>query len=201
MKRAIKFVSLVLTLAMLISAFSISPAFAEAKVFADGTYKAGKDIVPGEYIITPSTNYDASYTIFGADGQYIESDLSKSRSVVQLSNNQSIRLNHADMMSALDSPQLDLSGKTLPQGTYRVGIDIPANTYILRPDNDTWVYGTYEIYEVYSDYLGYHTKLIHQEQFNEEISVKVDNWQYFKVRNVNIVFPTPAVVVPNKYGD
>jgi len=186
---------------MIISICSISPAFAEARVFTDGTYKVGKDIVAGEYIITPSTNRDAYYAIFDENGKYIESDLSKPRSIIHVWNNQSVKLSHADMIFAFDCQKPDISSKILPQGTYRIGIDIPANTYILRPDDDPWVYGTYEIYEVYSDYSGYHTKLIHQEQFDEEISVKVDDWQYFKVRNVNIIFPTPAPVVKNKHGD
>lgn len=196
MKKTIKSFSLFLALSMLISVFSISPAFAEAKVFTDGTYKVGKDIVAGEYIITPGTNYDAYYAITDENGKYIESDSSKSRSVVQLSNNQSIRLSHSDMRTALDSPQLDLSSKILPQGTYRAGIDIPATRYTLKPDTDQWLYGTYEIYEVYFDSTGYHKRSIDQETITEETTILLNPWQYLKVRNLNIIIPDNTPTSP-----
>ena len=144
----------------------------------------------------PSTNYDAYYAIIDENGQYVESDSSRSRSVVQLSNNQSIRLNHSDMMAALDSPKPDLSSRILPQGTYRAGIDIPSARYTLRPNTDQWVYGTYEIYEVYSDSTGYHKNIIDQKMIAEETTVFLNPWQYIKVRNLNIIIPDNTPTSP-----
>ncbi|WP_312693702.1 hypothetical protein [Caproiciproducens sp.] len=196
MKRTIKSLSMVLALSVLISAFCISPVSADTRVITDGTYRVGTDISAGEYIITPSTNYDANYAIIDENGQYIESDSSRSRSVVQLSNNQSIRLSHSDMMTALDSPQLDLPSRILPQGTYRAGIDIPAARYALKPNTDQWVYGTYEIYEVYSDSAGYHKRFINQEMITEETTVFLNPWQYIKTRNLNIIIPDNTPTSP-----
>ena len=196
MKRFKKSIGLSVALSLMVGIFSASPAFADAKVITDGTYKVGTDVSAGEYIITPSTNQDAYYAIIDENGHYVDGDSSRARNVVQLSNNQILQLRHSDMMTALDAPQVDLSSKTLLEGTYRVGVDIPSARYILRPNTDQWVYGTYEIYEVYSDYTGYHKNLVSQDTITEETTVWLSPWQYLKTRNLIIVIPDNTPTSP-----
>ncbi len=196
MKRLKKTIGLSVTLSLMVGIFSAYPAFADAKVITDGTYKVGTDVSAGEYIITPSTNQDAYYAIIDENGHYVDGDSSRARNVVQLSNNQTLQLRHSDMMTALDAPQVDLSTRILPEGTYRVGVDIPGVMYSLKPNTDQWVYGTYEIYEVYSDYTGYHKRLIDQDTITEETTVPLYPWQYIKTRNLMIVIPENTPTSP-----
>lgn len=123
--------------------------------WADGTYVVGSDLPAGKYILTASdglggallfatssdatpsnaTSSDATASDAAA-GELVGYDIVMNRSIQTLTNGQILTITGAKMVPAVSAPKVDLSGKSLTDGTYEAGTDIPAGTYTIIAEDE-----------------------------------------------------------------
>ncbi|WP_283608608.1 hypothetical protein [Faecalispora anaeroviscerum] len=153
--------------------------------YASGMYKVGTDIPAGEYILVQSDPMMAYFQVSSSsDGTFesvISNDNFDGRSIITVSDGQYLNVSRAKIYSIDKAPALDKSLGYLTDGMYRVGIDIPAGEYKIRP-NDS-IDGYYELTEdsshLFSSMIG--NGIISNEQY-----LTIDDGQYLKISRAKI---------------
>ena len=102
------------------------------KWYKEGTYKVGVDIPAGEYYIKQTDDYMTYFAICSdSSGKNIlENENFNNWHFVTVKNGQYLTVNRGKF-AAVSSILMELDNQHLPEGMYRVGIDIPAGEYKL----------------------------------------------------------------------
>jgi len=142
-----------------------------------GTYEVGKDIPAGEYVIIASSRDYSMFQISTDSSLSTEStvamDLFKNRTVVAVNEGEFLDITSGTLYPLNEAPAVPSTGN-LPEGTYKVGFDLPAGQYTLNSTNST--YQGY--YEINSNSRHTFNGIIKNGQFTGTVTVTVSDGQY-----------------------
>lgn len=111
--------------------------------YKSGTYTVGKDIEPGEYVfLADDTSKQGLCRTPGKDSLYNYIYFTN-RAYITLSNGAYINVANSTFYKLADAPKATTIDGILPEGMYKIGVDIPAGNYKIKSREDS--YGTYKI--------------------------------------------------------
>lgn len=154
------------------------------KVFTEGTYKIGTDILPGEYVFIKNEDAETIQVKFGLDYfRYLSGNIDTLKILPTLNvddDNNEFTLKGGTMYHIDNSPQLAINGP----GVYKVGKTIPAGQYEVKKSH--YISGpyylasenNYELFNVYSDYKSnniYHLNYEGYDRKNKESHYASEN--------------------------
>lgn len=150
-------------------------------VYKSGMYKVGDTMPAGEYLLlandewSNSGYYEVTSDTTGELDSIIVNDNFDNRGFVQVEEGTYINLQRCVAIPVDEVPPYEAENGYYPEGTYRVGIDIPAGEYTLSPiDSD--ISGYYELRE---DASGDWDKIISNKNFDGEFFLTIKDGQYF----------------------
>lgn len=150
-------------------------------VVGPGMYLAGRDIVPGEYLISATGSIPGYYEVdkdsAGTLSSIITNDNISTWGIVTIQAGQYLKLNRCNAQPRIQVPKLD----TTKSGTFQVGIDIPAGEYRLVQTGTVMAY-----YEVTSDSSGDLWSIVANDNFENTAYVTVSDGQYLTLRRCRI---------------
>ena len=160
--------------------------------YGEGTYEAGLDIPAGEYVLLPETEEGGSYAVRSSADQeteenLIDYDVVSYRTYITIEEGQYLTIYSCEAVPSGQAPALDLSSGVLPNGTYKVGIDIPAGEYLLRCYSYTGR-GVYTV-KSSSQITDKDSAVIASGTFDDETVVTVKEGQYLSVGGAEIFLP------------
>lgn len=147
-----------------------------------GTYVVGKDIPAGEYIIVSHDSVRADYSIFHGYADLIaemfsyESDCIMSSFTVE--DGETLFVNGGAFISS-ESSYEPPAFRILFDGTYKVGREIPAGKYFLRPSNST----DSGYYEICSDNRHLPSSIIESSSFSVPFYIDLEEGQYLRLES------------------
>lgn len=156
----------------------------EYTTFKASTYKVGVDIPEGEYIIYADNamgylevSKDSSGTI---DSIITNSNISYNE-IISVSNGQYLKMTSCYAVPISENPPVDASG----EGTFKVGLHIPAGEYKVEVDSNNSV--GYGYIQVSSDSKGYLSSIISNDNFEGSKYITVEDGQYLTLSGCHIV--------------
>jgi putative cell wall-binding protein len=157
----------------IITGFATPPASS----YTAGMYKVGTDMPAGEYVLASNT-----YAYFEVDkdstGQFesiITNNFFINRSIITVSNGQYLVLEGCTAYPAANAPSVQPVNGFLPEGMYKVGVDLPAGEYKFVPDAE----GGY--YAVSTDSSQSFDSIVANEFTSSERYITVQNGQYLEL--------------------
>jgi hypothetical protein len=142
-----------------------------------GTYEVGKDIPAGEYVIITNSKEYSMFQISTDSSLSVDStvamDLFKNRTIVTVNEGEFLDITIGTLYPINEAPAVPSTG-ILPEGTYKVGLDLPAGQYTLNSTNSS--YQGY--YEVNSNSRHTFDGIIRNDQFTGTVTVTVSDGQY-----------------------
>lgn len=114
-----------------------------ANSYKSGTYTVGKDIEPGEYVFLADDTSKQGLCRTPGKGSFYNYIYFTNRTYITLSNGAYINVSNSTFYKLADAPKVTMIDCILPEGMYKIGIDIPAGKYKIKSRPDS--YGTYKI--------------------------------------------------------
>lgn len=146
-------------------------------------YKVGSDMPEGEYVLIGS----GSMAYFAIDkdstGDFdsiVANDIFYKRSIVTIKDGQYLEFTDCTAYAFNDAPKAKLTDGLLPDGMYKVGIDLPAGEYKVIPDGDT------PYIEVSTDSTHMMDSIVFNDILQGERYITVTNGQYVKLSNAQL---------------
>lgn len=156
----------------------------EAKKIKAGTYKIGKDIPAGEYlVISNSMAYiECTKDSTGALESIVFNDnlTSKSNSYITLNDGEYFKLTGGEMYPIAEAPSIIPSDGLYKDGMYKVGQDIPAGEYKVKLTGPTGYI------EVNTDSRHQLDSIVTNESVQADTYITVQDGQYLKTIGVQI---------------
>ena len=152
-------------------------------VYKAGMYKVGADIGAGEYFLTSTGSgyYSLNSDSSGSFDSILENDNFKNSAYITVSDGQYLELSNCTMIAAGDAePQKPVNG-TYPSGMYKVGYEIPAGEYKLKPTSSS---GYYARLSKASSSLD---AIIANDNFSGEIYLTIKDGEYLKLSNCVLI--------------
>lgn len=150
-----------------------------------GTYNVGTDIPAGQYVMTPTVQYQDGYYFLKnynraiISSGVVDCDKFMTRGYATAQNGDEFELDYATMIPAKDAGRLlPYGGDVYNPAEYKIGFDLPAGTYtIFTLHGDS----NYEIRSSDS-HLGY-GNIIDSQNISSDTNVTVKDGQYLKLTN------------------
>lgn len=151
--------------------------------YKSGTYKVGIDIPAGEYKLFADGGF-AYYEVDKDSSGTLESILSNDNfttfTYITVSDGQYLELKNCYAYSVDEAPVYEPVDGKYDEGTYKVGVDIPAGEYKVIS------YGGYAYIEVAKDSLGTLESIITNDNFEGDKYITVSDGQYLKINGAYI---------------
>lgn len=151
------------------------------KTYGDGQYKIGSDLDAGEYVLLSDSS---AYLEIASDStgkleSIIANDNFVNRSVVSVSSGQYLKIDGCTMYAFADAPAVNITDGILPEGMYKVGVDLDAGEYKVVPDGSGYV-------EVSSDSTHNLDSIISNDILSGEQYITVKDGQYLKLSGAHL---------------
>ena len=157
-----------------------------SKAIKEGTYKVGKDIQAGEYLIKSTTGayYECNSDSTGDYKSIIfNGNISKGgHEYITLKEGECITLKRGEMYTVVDAPSVIPTNGLYANGMYKVGKDIPAGEYLVTSTDDTL-----------SGYIAVSTdsrhnvkSIVTNDNFKGTTYITVEDGQYLKLSRAQI---------------
>lgn len=170
-----------------------SPSTGDAAVqdtYGEGMYKIGTDLPAGEYVLLPASEFSAYYEVNSSSSgdldDIIDNDNFDGRRYLTVEDGQYLTIQRCMMVPLDEAPAVDISSGVLPEGMYRVGIDIPAGEYKLH--NNAEYDGYYEVRSSSLATEGFDS-IITNDNFSGDVYVTVQEGRYLVVNRAEIQLP------------
>lgn len=141
------------------------------------TLLVGIDIEPGEYFIEAKENALAYFQLArdhsGSLDQIITNRNFKTHTFITVEDGQALTIYRATITKADAAMVPAFINGILKDGVYRIGIDIPAGTYTLRPTTNVAGF-----YQVASSSRQIPADILSQQNFSEDMAITVIDGQY-----------------------
>ena len=158
--------------------------------YGEGMYKIGADLPAGEYVLLPASEFSAYYEVnsssTGEVEDIIDNDNFDGRRYLTVEDGQYLTIQRCTMVPLDKAPKVDISSGVVPEGMYRVGVDIPAGEYKLH--NNTEYDGYYEVRSSSLASEGFDS-IITNENFSGDVYVTVQEGQYLVVNRAELQLP------------
>lgn len=153
------------------------------KKYYDGTYKVGKDIPAGEYILFSTKNSAPGYFAAKTSSSdsldnIITNGLFGYNSMVTVKSGEYLELQRCYAVSIDDNPAVNTKG----EGTFKIGVHLAAGEYKIASDTDTYAYVA-----VLADTQGGLGSIITNDNFLGNKYVTVEDGQYLVITRGHIV--------------
>lgn len=161
----------------------------DVNVYTAGTYTAGYEkgnIPPGEYLIIDDA---ASYEFKDSPN---ELHVTSNRIIVTVEENRTIEVvKDARMYLYSDVPPFEPVDGIYPEGMYKVGKDIPAGTYQLRPSKKKYD-GYYKLIKSSAPVSTYNPlkETIINRDISGETTIQLLDGKYFELSLCELIFET-----------
>lgn len=171
-------------------ASSTGGSAAAQDAYGEGMYKVGSDLPAGEYVLLPASEFSAYYEVNSTSSgnleDIIDNDNFDGRRYLTVADGQYLTIQRCSMVPLNKAPAVDTSSGVVPEGMYRVGIDIPAGEYKLHNNSDFDGY-----YEVRSSSIAEEgfDSIITNDNFSGDVYVTVENGQYLVVNRAELQLP------------
>lgn len=153
-------------------------------------YTIGADLPAGEYVLLPASEFSAYYEVnsssTGEVEDIIDNDNFDGRRYLTVEDGQYLTIQRCMMVPLDKAPKVDISSGVVPEGMYRVGVDIPAGEYKLR--NNAEYDGYYEVRSSSLASEGFDS-IITNENFSGDVYVTVQEGQYLVVNRAELQLP------------
>lgn len=159
-----------------------SPApIATTKSYKAGMYKVGTDIPAGEYVlIGESTAYfQVSKDSVGSLESIVSNDNFTGRSYVTVESGQYLDIKRAIAYPSASAPKVTPVNNTLPEGMYKVGVDLAAGEYKVTSSGMGYV-------EVSTSSKHDLMDVVSNDNFSGEKYVTVKDGQYVKISRATL---------------
>lgn len=157
------------------------PTEPEADYYAEGQYKVGTDIEPGQYILYSTGSIKAYYEITSdANGDNIIANNNfTNQNYITVNDGEYLTLKRCKAYSINNKVTVDTSSGTLGEGQYLVGEDLPAGEYTLNSTKSIKAY-----YEITSDANG--NDIISNDNFSGSRYITVSDGQYLELNRCEL---------------
>jgi len=158
------------------------PAKPTVKTYKAGMYKIGQDMPAGEYVLMANSMayYQATKDSTGQLESIISNDNFSNRSIITVVDGQYLTLRNCTAYAFNDAPKVKLSADGfLPEGMYKVSIDLPAGEYKATADS----MGYAEVSSNSSHDMG---NIVSNDNFQGEKYITVKDGQYLKLTRAKI---------------
>lgn len=156
------------------------------KMYPAGMYKVGSELPSGEYALIPTSSDFAYFQITNSsDGKFdsiISNDNFNGRSIVTVSDGQYLNVSRANIYKIDEAPAITKSAKELPEGMYRVGIDIPSGEFKIAPTDTIAGY-----YEISTDSSHQFNNIVGNGTVSNQQYLTIENGQYLKLSRAKII--------------
>lgn len=151
------------------------------KSYKPGMYKVGTDMPAGEYLLTSNTSayFDISKDSTGNLASIIANGIFTNRSIVTVSAGQYLTLRDCEAYLFASAPAAKPANGYLPEGMYKVGVDLPAGEYKVIPDGSGYL-------EVSSDSTHSLLSIVTNDIFEDERYITVKDGQYLTLRSAKL---------------
>lgn len=151
------------------------------KTYKAGMYKIGSDMPAGEYVLIGSgmSYYQVAKDSTGQLDSLISNDNFSKRSIITLSNGQYLTLKNCTAYAFKDAPKVEPLNGILPEGMYKVGVDLPAGEYKVNADSMGYV-------EVSTSSTHNLDSIVSNDNFQGEKYITVKDGQYIKLTRASI---------------
>lgn len=151
------------------------------KSYKAGMYKVGTDLPAAEYVLV--TNQMAYFEIAKDSNNTLDSiianDNFSNRSIVTVSDGQYLTIKNATAYAFADAPKVEPKDGMLPDGMYKVGVDLSAGEYKVSSNGMGYV-------EVSSNSKHILDSIVSNDNFDGEKYVTVKDGQYIKLARASI---------------
>ena len=160
----------------------VEPAEPEVNTYKAGMYKIGTDMPAGEYILTANgiSYIQVSSDSTGQIDSIVFNDNFSNRSIITVVDGQYLTLKSCIAYAFEDAPRVTPSADgILPEGMYKVGVDLPAGEYKVAADGMGYM-------EVSGSSSHNIDNILSNDNFEGEKYITVEDGQYLKLSHVTI---------------
>ena len=150
------------------------------KILPPGTYLAGRDILPGVYVLQENEMaLLPSFTLNdGETGDTLDFEIINRQIVVELLSGQEMQLVEASAYPIAIAPDVEVSVQTvLGVGGYWVGQQIPTGRYCIYPAENA----IFACYSIYDGPIGTQSRMEEFVMVHEETEVSLEEGQYIVI--------------------
>lgn len=117
-----------------------TPPQKKIKVYGPGQMKVGTDIPEGEYVAIGSGYLEVAANSSGTFDSIIMNDNVVNRRYITVYNGEYVKaIGSLKLVAAADAPKVDTSKGQIPEGQYKVGVDIPVGEYNVQSLGEGYV--------------------------------------------------------------
>jgi len=159
-----------------------APTTPSVKTYKAGMYKIGADMPAGEYVLMANSMayIQVSKDSTGQMESIISNDNFSNRSILTVADGQYLTLRDCTAYAFKDAPETEPSADGfLPEGMYKVGVDLPAGEYKVFADS----MGYMEVNSSSSHDMG---GIVSNDNFQGDKYITVADGQYLKLTRVKI---------------
>lgn len=141
-----------------------------------GTYEVGKDIPAGEYVIISEFAYfERSKDLEDEIDSIIVNGFVVNRTIITISKGEYFEFTEGIAYPIAKAPKVTVTSDKLPEGMYKIGLDLPAGKYkVVATDDDCYV-------EIAKDSTHSMYSVVANSIFDGEKHVTVKDGQYLTV--------------------
>ncbi|WP_019850340.1 hypothetical protein [Desulfitobacterium sp. PCE1] len=158
------------------------PAEPAVKTYKDGMHKVGTDIPAGEYVLMSNSfmsYFEVANDSKGTLDSIIANDNFYTRSIVTVKDGQYLKLQGCKAYAFAGAPKVEIKDGFLPEGMYKVGVDIPAGEYKVIPEGMGYV-------EVSSNSTHDLMSIVSNDNLTGESYITVQDGQYLKLSGAKL---------------
>ena len=163
-----------------------SPNIEISTLSDDNFLRVGIDILPGEYFVKAHENTHGYVMLARDSSGSVESIITnknfRTHSFITVQHGEYLAVERATLMQAEEAVVPTFTDGVLGDGVYRVGIDIPAGTYLVVPTSNVAGY-----YQIATDSRGTASNIISNANFSDEISIVLEEGQYLTLTRAQIM--------------
>lgn len=148
-----------------------------------GMYKIGTDLEAGEYVITSDGMAYLAVTkdSTGKFESIIANENIINRAIITVKDDQYLEVIGGKIYPFSDAPKVDTTSGKLPDGTYKVGIDIPGGEYKVAAQDGMGYFA------VLKDSSGVLYSIVANSNFEGEKYVTVKDGQYLQLKGATLI--------------
>ena len=146
-----------------------------------GMYKVGTDLDAGEYVIIADSAYvEVTSDSTGTLASIITNDNFNNRTIVTVSAGQYLSVSAGQIYPFDKAPKVIVVNNRLPDGKYKVGVDLPAGEYKITSSASGYV-------EVAKDSKGILSSIVSNDNFDGDKYITVKAGQYIKLSRAELI--------------
>jgi hypothetical protein len=160
---------------------STPPASSDLLGLGPGLYQVGTEIQPSEYVLVGESAY---FKVMSKNTSEVRSilfnDAFRHRTILTLTKGTYLSFENARLFPLAKAPKLDLSEGLLPEGMYKVGVDLPPGSYRAVPDGSGYL-------EVSRDSHHALASIVSNDVLASERTITLRPGQYLKLVSVHLL--------------